>query len=88
MQADEDTPAVSCATAIAWQKAPYPEQLSLCIYMLHAHDEAFGRMLRWDDPSTSNKYLKRRCQEAKQQSEAAARIMPRAHTHAMQLLTD
>jgi hypothetical protein len=35
-QADEDNPEVSCATAIHWQKAPYPEQLSLCIKLLHA----------------------------------------------------
>jgi hypothetical protein len=87
-QADEDNPEVSCATAIHWQRAPYPEQLSLCIKLLHAHDEAFGRMLRWDDHSRSNTTLKRLCQEAKQQCEAAARNMPGAHTHAMCLLTE
>ena len=87
-QADEDNPEVSCATAIHWQKAPYPEQLSLCIKLLHAHDEAFGRMLLWDDHWRPNTTLKRLCQEAKQQCEAAARNMPGAHTHAMCLLTE
>ena len=87
-QADESTPEVSCATAIHWQQAPYPEQLSICIKLLHAHEEVFERMLRWDDHSSSNTHLKRLCQEAKQQCETAARIMPGAHKDAMCCLTE